>query len=310
MKATLGFDDLRGFVAVVRSGSFTRAADALQTQKAHLSRVCTRLETRLKVRLLQRSTRSLTLTEAGRELYERASTILSALEETESAMERSQAAPQGLLRVTCGEEFGTLVVVRWISLFMQQHPQVNVEAELTNRVIDIVHEGFDLAVRVGTLEHSALSARKLGEVHYGFYASPQYLKGKPAPTAPLQLSQHDLVVFGASNPSWHLVRGEESVTFKPKARFRANNNLAVRQCAAGGLGIALLPDFQAAPLVRDGLLKPVLKGWGREPVPVHAVFASSRYLSPKVRAFVDLSHERFLESLQQGSSQAAVPQRR
>jgi LysR family transcriptional regulator, regulator for bpeEF and oprC len=293
MKATLGFDDLHAFVAVVRSGSFTRAADTLQTQKAHLSRVVTRLEARLQLRLLQRSTRALTLTEAGRELYERASTILAALQETHSVMERSQGQPQGQLRITCGEEFGSLVVVPWLALYMQRHPQVQVQAELTNRVLDIVHEGFDLAIRVGVLQDCELSARKLGEVHYGLYASPQYLKRRAAPSSPQALAEHDLIAAGKPGTGWQLVKQETTFSFKPKARFWANNNLAVRHCAAQGLGIALLPQFQAAPLLAQGLLRPVLKGWGRSPVPVHAVFASSRYLSPKVRAFVDLASERF-----------------
>ncbi len=297
MKATINFDDLQSFVAVVRGGSFTRAAEMLETQKAHLSRVVTRLETRLKVRLLQRSTRSLALTEAGRELYERASTILAALEETQSVMEHSQGQPWGSLRVTCGEEFGTLVVVPWLALYLQRYPEMRVETELTNRVLDILHEGFDVAVRVGTLEDSGLSARKLGQITYSFYASPKYLKEKTLPALPGDLSDHDLVIFGAAGSAWQLVRKEESVTLKPKARFQANNNLAARYCAVQGLGIALLPDFQATPLVAQGLLRPLLKGWGRTPVPVHAVFSSSRYLSPKVRAFIDLAKDQFDKGL-------------
>jgi LysR family transcriptional regulator, regulator for bpeEF and oprC len=298
MKATLGFDELRAFVAVVRFGSFTRAADALGTQKAHLSRVVTRLEARLKLRLLQRSTRSLTLTEVGRELHERAGIILGALEETEIALERSHAAPQGLLRLTCGEEFGTLVVTQWTARYMKAHPAVQIQAELTNRVLDLIHEGFDLAIRVGTLPDSSLSARRLGEIGYGFYASPAYLRTRPAPRHPEDLEHHDLLVFGAAGATWPLFRGDETLSLRPKARFSANNNIAVRACAAQGLGIALLPHFQARPLVACRALKSVLPGWARTPVPVHALFASSRYLSPKVRGFVDLATRDFDNTLE------------
>jgi LysR family transcriptional regulator, regulator for bpeEF and oprC len=297
MKATFDIGALTAFVTVVRSGSFTKAADILQTQKAHLSRVVTRLETQLRVRLLQRSTRSLALTEAGRELFERAGAILAALEETQAVLENSQSQPQGLLRLTCGEEFGTLVVNRWISTYLQRYPKVRIEVELTNRVLDIVHEGFDIAIRVGTLPDSALSARKLGEVSYGFYASPRYLRDHKLPQHPDELKNHELLMFSPGQATWLLVNGVDSVAIKATPRLKANNNLIVRDNAAAGLGIALLPNFQAAPLVTNGQLKPVLKGWGRAPVPVHAVFASSRFLSPKVRAFVDHARGHFESGL-------------
>jgi DNA-binding transcriptional LysR family regulator len=258
----------------------------------------TRLESRLKLRLLHRSTRSLTLTEAGRELYERASVILGALEETESVLERSHAEPQGLLRLTCGEEFGALVVTQWMADYMKAHAAVQVQAELTNRVLDLVHEGFDLAIRVGNLPDSSLSARMLGEIGYGFYASPAYLRSRQLPMHPEHLENHDLLVFGAPGTGWPLIRRDETLLLQPKARFSANNNMAVRACAAQGLGIALLPHFQARPLVARKALKPVLPEWGRRPVPVHALFASSRYLSPKVRGFVDLATHQFDTALE------------
>jgi LysR family transcriptional regulator, regulator for bpeEF and oprC len=297
MKATFDIDALTGFVTVVRSGSFTKAADILQTQKAHLSRVVTRLETQLHVRLLQRSTRSLALTEAGRELFERAAAILAALEETQTVLENAQSQPQGLLRLTCGEEFGTLVVNRWISRYLLCYPKVRIEVELTNRVLDIVHEGFDIAIRVGVLPDSALSARKLGEVTYSLYASPSYLRDHKLPRHPDELKNHELLMFSPGQAAWQLVNGAQSVAIKTTPRLKANNNLIVRDNAAAGLGIALLPNFQAASLVTSGQLKPVLKGWERAPVPVHAVFASSRFLSPKVRAFVDHAREHFESGL-------------
>lgn len=287
MKATLDMHDLALFATVVRSGSFTRAAELLQTQKAHVSRVITRLEADLNVRLLQRTTRSLTLTEAGRELYDRATALLAALDETRQAIERSQSEPQGVLRLTCGEEFGTLVVARWVVDFQKHFPKMRVEMELSNRIIDIVHEGFDVAIRVGALQDSRFAARKLGEITYGLYASPDYLRGRALPKSPTDLHSHDLISFSIGPAEWHLIRGKERAVIKAVPRFRANNNLAIREAAAGGLGVAVLPHFQAAPLVAEKALRPVLPGWGRTPAPVNAIFTPSRFMPLKLRLFID-----------------------
>jgi DNA-binding transcriptional LysR family regulator len=298
VEATLDLPALRAYVAVVRAGSFTRAAEQLDTQKAHLSRVVRRLEDQLGVQLLQRSTRSMTITEVGRELFERAVSVITAVEETERAIAQTRSEPRGVLKLTCGVEFGELVVNRWIADFLHDHPRMRVDAELTNRVIDLVHEGFDLAIRVGTLPDSALSARRLGEITYAFYASPKYLAKRKKPKLPRDLAQHDLVVFGTTpSPQWNLRCGQEQATVRPNARYRVNHNLAARDAIAAGLGVGMLPEFQAAPLLQAGKLVTVLDGWTREPVPVHAVFASGRYLAPKVRAFVEHARKRFAKTV-------------
>jgi LysR family transcriptional regulator for bpeEF and oprC len=288
--ATMDIDQLAAFVAVVRAGSFTAAARTLHTQKAHVSRTISRLEQQLGVRLLQRSTRSLAVTESGRDLYERASSILAAIEDTAAAVQRTQREPQGLLKLTCGVEFGMLVVNGWIADYLRRYPRVRADVAFTNRIADPIHEGFDLAIRVGVLADSGLSARRLGEVRYAFYAGPDYLRARPEPAHPRELATHDLVMFTASRPPvWHLVKGAERFDITPPARLVLDNNVMARDATAAGLGIALLPRFQAAPLVAEGRLVEVLSGWTRTPVPVNAVFASSRYLAPKVRAFIDIA---------------------
>jgi len=287
--------ELAVFVKVVQSGSFTRAADSLGTQKASLSRVVTRLEKRLGVRLLERTTRSLSLTEVGRELFERAVGILGAVDEVERMAQRVQGEPRGVLKVTCGVEFGMLAVSRWISGYLARHPHVSVEADFTGRVVDIVHEGYDVAVRLGTLADSSLAARRLGELRYGLFASPGYLKRRGAPQSPAALGEHDLIVFsaGAHRQGWRLSRGTEEVRVDCNARLRVNNSFAVRDAAGQGLGIAQLPLVIAVPMWQEGSLVPVLADWAPPPVPVHAVFASARYLTPKVRAFIDLAADAF-----------------
>jgi DNA-binding transcriptional LysR family regulator len=280
---------LTALVRVVQAGSFTRAAEAMHTQKAHLSRVVANLERELGVRLLERTTRSLSLTEMGREIFERAVGILGAVEDAERAAQRMLAEPRGVLKLTCGVEFGMIAVSGWIDGYLQRHPQVSVEADFTGRVIDIVHEGFDLAIRVGELPDSRLTARRIGELQYGLYASPGYLSRRGAPVSPEELVQHDLLVFSAGSHrlGWRLARGGETRRIEAPARLRINNSFAVCDAAVRGLGIAQLPAIVAKQALAADRLVPVLPEWRPAAVPVHALFPSSRYLTPKVRSFID-----------------------
>jgi DNA-binding transcriptional LysR family regulator len=249
------------------------------------------LERRLGVQLLHRSTRSLTTTEIGRELYERARGILSALEDTHIAIQQSQVEPQGLLRLTCGVEFGLLVVNHWIADYLKKYPRVRVEVDFSNRTSDLIHEGFDVGIRIGNLpDVFELSARKLGALRYALYASPAYLAANPKLKDVDDLKKHELIMFTPGPPpAWRLVKGRDKVEISNPPRLQINNSIAARDAAVNGFGITLLPRFHADPLVTEGRLIEVLTGWTRAPVPVHAVFPSSRYLSPKVRAFVDIA---------------------
>lgn len=286
---------LQAFVKVVQTGSFTRAADALHTQKARLSRVVSQLESELSVRLLERSTRSLSLTEAGREFFERAHAILASVDDARQAMQRIRGEPQGTLRLTCGVEFGLVAVSGWIAEYLSAYPQVQVEADYSNRVVDIVHEGYDLAVRVGPLSDSSLAARRLGLLDYGLYASSEYLRRHGQPASPQDLGAHPLVVYAgaAQQGHWQLTRGHETHRVKLQPRLRVNTSLAAREALQRGLGIGVLPRRVAEPAGQRALLRRVLADWAAPEVPVHAVFASARYLTPKVRAFIDLAAENF-----------------
>jgi DNA-binding transcriptional LysR family regulator len=282
---------LQAFVKVVQTGSFTRAADALDTQKAHLSRVVSQLEREMGVRLLERTTRALSLTEIGREFFERAVGILASVEDARRAVQKAQGEPRGTLRLSCGVEFGMIAVSGWIDRYLERYPAVRVEADFTARLVDIVHEGFDLAIRVGPLADSTLTARKLGELAYRLHAAPDYLKRRGAPALPGDLAAHETLAFagGSHQASWTLARQgmEERVALQP--RLTANNVFAVRDAAIAGLGVAQLPVIVAAAAVASGQLVHVLPEWLPPTVPVHAVFASARYLTPKVRGFIDLA---------------------
>ncbi|MDR9754958.1 LysR family transcriptional regulator [Pseudomonas sp. SZMC_28357] len=294
MNTSIDLPEMKVFVAVVTDGSFTTAADRLGTDKARVSRIVRRMEEKLGAQLLIRSTRRLSVTEVGRDYFERAMCILTAAEAAEAAVAQQSREPKGLLKITAGSEFGTMVVDRWIAMFLRHFPKVTVEAEYTNRLVDIIHEGFDVAIRVGKLEDSGLSARKLGEVFYGLYATPEYLKQGPRIKAVSDLKHHDLIMKttrGRSN--WSLVNGTNSEKVTAVPRCAVNSTIAAKNLALEGLGIAQLPRFMAEPHVAEGKLACVLSGWAEIPAPVHAVFASSRYMDPKVRSFVDLSLSAF-----------------
>jgi len=290
---TIDLPSLQAFVKVVQTGSFTRAAEALKTQKAHLSRVVSQLERELGVRLLERTTRALSLTEIGREFFERSMGILASVEDAQRAVQKAQGEPRGTLKLTCGVEFGMIAVSQWIARYLQRYPQVHVDADFTGRLVDLVHEGFDVAIRVGPLADSTLAARRLGELAYGLFAAPEYLARRGAPVHPGDLQAHDVLAFsgGSRQSTWTLSQDAQVERVVLQPRMKANNVFAVRDAAIVGLGVAQLPLIVAATAARAGQLQAVLPDWSPPAVPVHAVFASARYLTPKVRGFIDLAVE-------------------
>lgn len=291
----MDFSQLNTFVKIVQTGSFTRAAELLDTQKTYVSRVINQLEQQQGVRLLDRTTRSLSLTEAGKVLYERAVRILEAVQEAELSLQQQKHHPQGTLKITSGVEFGMIAVSGWINRYLKQYPEVNMEADFTHRVIDIVHEGFDLAIRLGELKDSSLVARKLGELHYHIYAHPDWVRDHPPIEHPNQLNGQSLCVFtgGSAKLLWrfeHPTQGKINLTLT-NPRLWMNNTFAVRDAIIEQLGIGMLPTVVAEPEVKQGRLTPILTDWRLPSIPIHAVLPSNRYLTPKVRAFIDLAHQ-------------------
>lgn len=289
------FDQLQAYVKVVQAGSFTRAAEVLHTNKGHLSRVLAQLERELGAKLLERTTRTLSMTETGKEVFERAVGILSAVDETRRVAQEAQGEPRGQLRLTCGVEFGLLAVTGWVGLFLERYPMATCDVEYTSRVIDLVHEGFDLAIRIGPLPESRLVARRLGQIDYGLFACPRYLQRHGTPDTPEALRTHSVLAFagGTRRAGWALTRGREQLTLDVAPRLRVNDSFALREALLRSLGVGRLPLLVAAEEVARGRLVPVLPEWQLPPAEVHAVYPSSRYLAPKVRGFIDLAAERF-----------------
>lgn len=283
--------ELNALIKIVQTGSFTKAAKNLGTTKSYLSRVLTQMEARLQARLLDRTTRSVSLTEVGREVYERAVGIMAAMEDIERMAQDLHREPRGLLKISCGVEFGMIAVHRWIASYLELHPKVMLEADFSNRIVDIVHEGFDLAIRVGKLPDSSLAARKIGDLAYGLFASPAYLAKAGRPASPQDFSQHQLIFFsgGSHRSGWSLSKGAVTEKISPQGRLIVNNSFVVKDTLLSGLGIGLLPFMIVKDELKQGRLEVVLSEWKSPDIPVHAVFPSTRYLTPKVRAFIDLA---------------------
>ena len=277
------------FIKVVQSGSFTAGAKALGLPKSTASRKVQELERELGAQLLRRTTRKLRLTDVGEVFYARASRIAAEALEAELAVTQLQTTPRGTLRLTAPVEFG-LALGSLLRAYMDENPEVHVEVVLTDRVIDLVAEGFDVALRAGPLPDSGLVARRLQPAKRVICASPSYLRHAGEPSRPEDLPEHSCIAFeaGSEGTVWELdgSKGRSQVTVE--ARLRVNNYEMARQAALAGLGIAMLPTFQCAEDIRKKRLRIVLSAWCSREIEMHAVFASARHLSPKLRAFLDM----------------------
>ncbi len=283
----MDLNDILVFAKVVQAGSFIAAARELEMPKSTVSRRISALEARLGARLLQRTTRSLNLTDVGRTYYHYAMRIAGEAEEAERAVTRMQATPQGLLRLTVPFNLSFLAPV--LAAFMQRYPEVQLDVVATDRVVDLIDEGFDVALRAGALRDSSLVGRQLGTLKRVLVASPAFLKRHGTPAEPPDLAHIATLAFGAGaqRTRWQLTRGGKTLAVEVTPRLIANDfeilDAAVRQ----GLGLALLPLFRCRSDLLTGTLRQVLADWSTHEPPLTAVYPSTRHLSPKVRALID-----------------------
>lgn len=290
------FDALDTFVAVVEAGSFTAAAERLRIAKSVVSRRISDLESRLGARLVNRTTRRLSLTDAGRTLYGRAIRVLADLEEAEASVSRDQGALQGPLRVAAPLSFGLWHLGPALSGFLADNPGLTLDLSLEDRQINLVEEGYDLALRIARLEDSNLVARKLAPIRLVACASPGYLERHGEPDEPEQLTAHAGLFYGylTDSQNWpYLGANGRPVGPRVPARMRANNGDVLLQAAQDGLGITVLPTFIAWRPIRQGRLKRVLPGHPLPESALHAVYSSRRHLPERVRALVDFLAERY-----------------
>jgi DNA-binding transcriptional LysR family regulator len=284
------------FVKVSETQSFSEAARRLRSSKSVVSRQVAALEGELGARLFHRTTRSLTLTEAGRSYFERASRILAELEEANRSVTQLQSAPRGQLRVNAPMSFGLLHLAPAVPDFLERYSEVEVDMTLNDRFVDLVDEGFDVAVRIGHLEDSSLVARKLAPIRRAVCASPAYLKARGTPVQPNDLKTHDCLCYSnvALSHEWRFVtENGRPWPVEVRGRLSANNGDLLKAAALRGLGLAILPTFIVGSDLQAGTLVTVLDKFVAQDMTLNAVYPHSRHLSPKVRAFVDFLAERF-----------------
>lgn len=297
----MNLNDLAVLIRVVEDGSLTAAAERLDIPKSSVSRTLSRLEADLGVRLLQRTTRSLHLTDAGRQFYDRIRRNLEDIEDAERALSEWQSSPRGHLRITMPVELGMRFMGSVVAEFMQKHPAVSLEAELSGRLVDLVEEGVDLGLRIGEFNDANLIGRRLGQLCGRFFASPDYIAREGMPDSPESLQQRDFVLFRQprenqftlSHPGPDGSRLQSRLTVK--GRLTTNNSHLMMDAVCAGLGIGLLPAFLTDRAVAEGKLVPVLPGSLVRLGDLWAMTPSRTHMSSALRAFLDFLAERMRE---------------
>ena len=289
------FVSMEIFVAVVEAGSLTSAAERFDISSAMVGKHIRSLETRLGTRLLTRTTRRQSLTEIGRQYYEQCRRILTDVKAAESLAEAMAATPRGVLKVTAPLTYGVEVFSPAMTDYLSAWPEVSLELDLSNRVVDLVEEGFDAAVRIGRLPDSSFIARPLKPYRMRACASPDYLARMGTPRTPADLPRHECLGFlhWGREGLWRL-DGETSDENRLRAgRFRANNGQALKMAALRGFGLVLQPEALLAKEIESGRLVPVLDDYLPDGSPVHLIYPRDRRATPKLTTFIDFVIERF-----------------
>jgi DNA-binding transcriptional LysR family regulator len=285
----MDLNDIVVFTKVVETKSFTGAAEQLGLPKSTVSRKLAQLEERLGVRLVQRTTRKLALTDIGQAYYERCARIVADVAAAEQLVTDMQSTPRGRLRMTAPVDLSMRYLGLIVADFLAIHSDINIELEASDRIVDLIEEGFDLAVRFGTLPESTLIARRLCSISAVMCASPAYLAKRGTPTTIEELDEHDRVLFTPSprTQSWTMTHGDQIYEFGRPARFASNNVGACYEAVASGAGIALLTDFIVARDCERGTLVYVLPDWAGRAIEVNAVYPARQNLPPRLSLFLD-----------------------
>ncbi|WP_413196624.1 LysR family transcriptional regulator [Pararobbsia alpina] len=283
------------FAAVVDAGSFVGAADTLNTSKAAVSRHVNDLEQRLGVRLLNRTTRKLSLTDDGQNFLPQCKDILSSIEQAETQLSSQSAEASGMLRVSAPVTFGVLHLASLWGAFLDAHPKVTLDVSLSDRTVDLVEEGFDVAIRISTSPHPTLIDRKLATTQTVVCASPAYLERRGVPQRPDDLAGHDIISYSywSSRDEWSFEGPRGPVSVRTRSRMYANNGDTCLAAALDHQGIILQPDFLVAEPLRRGELVALLPDYRAPEIGIHAVYASRKQLPLKVRRLIDFLVESF-----------------
>lgn len=283
--------DMEIFARVVTAGSMSAAGREMGLSPAVVSKRIRRLEERLGARLLQRTTRQIALTEEGQGFYERVVAILASIEEAEAFVSRRNTRPRGTLRISAPTSFGRMHIAPHVEQFLQRNPDLNLSLMLTDDFVDIVGDGYDLAIRIAELENSSLIARRLADNHRVICASPAYLERYGSPASLDDLARHNCL-FAVNQDSWRLEGPDGPVTLRVNGNLQTNSSEVVRECLLAGLGIAQRSTWDVGEQLQRGDLSIVLPEYqASKRVAVHAVYPSRRFLPVKVRVFIDFLAE-------------------
>ena len=289
---------MRAFVRVVEAGTFTRAADLLEMPKPTVTKLIQQLETHLRARLLNRTTRRVTVTMDGAAYYERAMRLLSELDELDASMTLAQARPSGRLRVDCSSALATSVIIPALHEFHARYPDIQVDLGLSDRPADLLAENLDCAVRAGEIVDQNLIARRIGEMQLITCATPEYLARAGTPRHPRELEEaHHIVAYrpavsGRVMPFFYQ-NHSETIEISGRYTISVNDGMGYMAAALAGRGVVQLPTFMARGPITEGRLVPILLDWCTGPKPLHIVYPPNRHLSNKVRVFVDWLAELF-----------------
>ncbi|WP_440873646.1 LysR family transcriptional regulator [Thalassotalea sp. PLHSN55] len=293
-------NDMMVFLAVVETGSFTLAADRLNIPKANVSRKVSRLEQYLNVTLLERSTRSQHLTEAGKRYLSHCKRVHEELDLASAAVSELLHSYKGPLKIGASVSTGQQILKPALAKFLHQYPELNVQLNLVNRRVDFIEEGFDVVIRIGQLNDSSLIAKKLGNISRSFYASPAYLAKHGKPEQIQQLAMHQILIMNPSNNDATLnlvstVGQTHTITAKP--RLLVDDFSLLKQALIDDLGIAILPEYMCTQEIADGKLVKILPEWGLPAVDVFALYPKNRAKIPKVKAFIEFVVELYQQVL-------------
>ena len=289
------FLEMRTFCAVAEAGSFVRAAGALDLSKAAVSRYVAGLEARLGVRLLHRTTRRLSLTDEGEVFYARSKELLAGLEEAESELRSRSAAARGTLRINAPVTFGILHLAPLWGAFRERHPQVRIELTLADRVVDLVEEGYDVAIRIAVLPDSTLISKRLANTRIVLCASPRYLKANGVPSHPSELAKHAVIAYRywSTGDEWQFDGPKGRVSVSTKPIMHSNSGDTCRTMALEHHGVILQPTFLIGTDLADGTLVELMPEYRALELGIYAIYPTRKHVLPKVRALIEFLSERF-----------------
>lgn len=287
------FDAMQAFARVVEAGSFTRAAETLHMSKTSVTQLVQQLEARLRVRLLNRTTRQVKVTADGAAYYERVLRVLADVDDAETSLSSASASPRGRLRVDVPSPLARMILVPALPAFHARYPEIQLDMGVSDRMVDVIGDNVDCVVRGGELTDQSLVARRVADLQLGVYAAPSYLAhaGEPSHPRELEDTHHRIVGFlwartGKPFP-YAMHRGDESLKVQGRHLFAFDDGNAYLAAGLAGLGVLWLPDYMARAHLLRGELRPLFKGWRLDPMPLYVAFPPNRHVSAKLRVFIE-----------------------